>query len=72
VTLTLDHDLIDRPRRRLRSRMRAPLGKGAAAARYSELVRRASLLAERLLGRGGAVAGRGGTGAPPGEERAAR
>jgi hypothetical protein len=63
--VTADDELGDeRPRRRLASLAREPLGGGGAARRYPELVRRASLLADRLLGRDGAVAGRAGTGAP--------
>jgi len=65
TVVTPDDALLDRPRRRFQSRARAPRRMGAAGARYAELVRRASLLAERLLGRGGAVTGRSGTGAPP-------
>jgi hypothetical protein len=42
-----------------------PRRAGAAGARYADLVRRASLLAERLLGKSGAPTGRSGTGAPP-------
>lgn len=63
--VTVDDDLTGGPRRRLLSTVRAPRGAGALASRYAEVVRRASLLAERLLGMDGAVTGRRGTGAPP-------
>ena len=64
--VTFDDRLTGGPRgRRLASIARAPRGAGRLAARYPELVRRASLRAERLLGMSGTVAGRRGTGAPP-------
>jgi hypothetical protein len=60
------------PRRRSASSMRAPRPAGALRGGYPELVRRASLLAERLLGRSGVVAGRTGTGARPDARREQR
>jgi hypothetical protein len=64
--VTVDDALTGGPRRRwLRSTFRTPRGTGALAKRYPELVRRASLLAERVLGMSGVVVGRRGTGAPP-------
>jgi hypothetical protein len=64
--VTLDDALTGGPqgRRRLSS-ARAPRAGGTFAARYAELVRRASLAVERVLGMSRAVAGRHGTGAPP-------
>ena len=62
--VTTDDVLFGKARRRLASSTRAPHGAGVAAARYAELIRRASLLTERVLGRSGAVPGRVGTGAP--------
>lgn len=50
---------------RLTSAMRRPRGAGGLARRYAELVRRASLLAERALGQAGTVVGRTGTGGRP-------
>jgi hypothetical protein len=65
-TVTVEDKLLGRPRGgRLASSPRAPRGAGAAGARYTDLVRRASLLAERVVGLAGAPAGRSGTGAPP-------
>ena len=64
--VTVDDALTGGPRgARLRSTVRAPRGSGTGARRYAELVRRASLLVERLLGIGATVRGRRGTGAPP-------
>jgi hypothetical protein len=64
--VTVEDELIGPRRgRRLASFTRAPRGAGAVGARYTDLVRRASLLAERGLGVRGAPAGRSGTGAPP-------
>jgi len=54
-------------RRRLVSSARTPRGAKRLQRAYPELVRRASLLAERLLGGSGLTAGRSGTGAPPAE-----
>jgi Polysulphide reductase, NrfD len=65
ATVSADNRPSGRPRRRrLASSTRAPRGAGAART-YAELVRRASLLAERLLGVAGAAPGRSGTGARP-------
>jgi hypothetical protein len=56
----------DRPREQRRlSSARAPRPGGTFAARYAELVRRASLAIERVFGMSAAVTGRRGTGAPP-------
>jgi polysulfide reductase-like protein len=66
--VTADDRLTGPPRgRRLASSTRAPRagGAGGAGARYTDLVRRASLLAERVLGQPVAPVGRSGTGAPP-------
>ncbi len=65
--VTVDDALTGGPRSaRLRSTVRERRGGGGALARrYAEIVRRASLLAERRLGMDGTVAGRRGTGAPP-------
>jgi hypothetical protein len=49
------------------SSTRTPRGGDRLRRSYPELVRRASLLAERLLGGSAVVAGRSGTGAPPAE-----
>jgi polysulfide reductase-like protein len=64
-TVTVDDALIGAPRgRRLASSTRAPRA-GRVGGRYTDLVRRASLLAERALGQSGTRTGRSGTGAPP-------
>jgi formate-dependent nitrite reductase membrane component NrfD len=70
-TVTVDDERLGRPRgRRLPSRPRAPRRAGATRARYPELVRRASLLAERALGLARPVGGRSGTGAAPADRLA--
>ncbi|MBW3652467.1 MAG: polysulfide reductase NrfD [Actinobacteria bacterium] len=60
--VTNDESLRRRPRPRLASSLRMPLGGGRARSGYAEAVRGASLLAERLLGRSGTVRGGEGTG----------
>ncbi len=60
-----DEPLTRRPARRLPSSLRTPLRRPRARGAYPEAVRRASLIAERLLGRAGPVPGTPGTGRAP-------